>query len=182
MSIRSSMLLTLFATLALAACAARPEMPANPPQAAPLTIKEDSTVMPANDPTPVNAPLSSQDGQTPDPGAASVQPDPLLKKFTDMAVKDLASRLKMEAASIEILSADAIVWPNSALGCPKPDMMYAQGTVPGFRIKLSSAGKEYVYNTDRTGTIVLCPQAGEGDVEGPSMPVNPNDTLGGQIK
>jgi len=106
----------------------------------------------------------------------------LLKKIADLAISDLAARLTLDTQSIVMISADTMNWPNSALGCPQPDKVYAQGRVPGFQIKLSAAGKKYVYNTDRTGTLVQCPQAADGEVDGPSTPVNPGDTLGGQIK
>jgi hypothetical protein len=154
MSIRARILLTLLGVILLAACSASPKAPVDPTQA--LATRENPGTM--------------------------LTTDPMLKKFTDLAITDLASRFKLEAASIETVLAESITWPNSALGCPKPGKVYAQGRVPGFRIKLNSAGKEYVYHTDREGTMVLCQPAAEGEMDGPSAPFNPNDTPGGQMR
>jgi hypothetical protein len=99
----------------------------------------------------------------------------LEKKFIGIVMADLATRLSMEAQAISVISAEAITWPNAALGCPLPGKVYAQGTVPGFRIRLKAENKEYSYHTDRTGQFVLCLEEGP-DVENlPSIPVPPGE-------
>jgi hypothetical protein len=180
MPVRPVFYLVSLTALVLYACApsvAAPDLP----QATSVTIQEKSSAMPQSDPTSANSAESFPTSPVDQPQTFPATADPLLKKIAALAISDLAARLTLDANSIVMVSADSITWPNSALGCPKPDKVYALSTVPGFRIKLSAAGKEYVYNTDRIGTLVQCPQAAS-DVDGPSSPVSPGDTLGGQIK
>ena len=110
------------------------------------------------------------------------QSESLTKKLAALTVADLAARLSLDANQITVLSTQPVTWPNSALGCPLPGKVYAQSRIPGFRITLQSAGTQYVYNTDQTGTVLFCaaPNSSADDVITP--PIQPGDTLGGQIK
>jgi hypothetical protein len=181
MPVRPVFYLVIVTALLLCACAPSAAAP-DLPQATSVTIKENASAMPYSDSTNGNSAESSPTSPVDQPQTFPASADPLLKKIAGLAISDLAARLKLDENSIVMASADSINWPNSALGCPKPDKVYAQGRVPGFRIKLTTGGKEYIYNTDRTGILVQCPQAAPGDVDGPSAPVSPGDTLGGQIK
>jgi hypothetical protein len=80
----------------------------------------------------------------------------LQKKFIQIVSNDLATRLSLDGQSISVVSAEAVTWPNAALGCPLSGKVYAQGTVPGFRIRLKAEDQEYAYHTDQTGQFVLC--------------------------
>jgi len=184
MLIRPVFYLVIVSALLLCACAPGAAAPGFS-QATAVTIKKNSSAMPQSDSTNDNSAEASPTPSVPALYQAQTFPataDPLLKKIISLSIADLAARLTLDGHSIVMVSADSFTWPNSALGCPKPDKFYPQGTVPGFRIKLSAAGKEYVYNTDRIGTLVQCPQAAAGEVDGPSVPVAPGDTLGGHIK
>lgn len=84
--------------------------------------------------------------------------DGLSKKLTQLAIDDLANRLNTDAKGIKVISAEPTVWLNAAFGCPLSDKVYTQGRVPGFQIRLEAGGEIYVYHTDRTGIIILCPK------------------------
>ncbi|MDT8305469.1 MAG: hypothetical protein RRC07_05995 [Anaerolineae bacterium] len=73
----------------------------------------------------------------------------------------LAERLGLEADDVIVSSVEAVTWPDSALGCPAPDMMYLQVLTPGYRIVLEVGGTEYTYHTDRSDQIVLCGPDGQ---------------------
>jgi hypothetical protein len=88
---------------------------------------------------------------------------PPVEKFVSLAKKDLAERLQMEAGGIELVRTAEMVWPNAALGCPRPGKVYAQGKVPGYQIWLKVGNVEYVYNIDLSGQVVLCPQYNPDD-------------------
>jgi len=60
---------------------------------------------------------------------------------------DLAKRLKAEPKAIELISSQAVSWPNSALGMPEIGKMYAQMITPGFRVILANRGTRYLYTT-----------------------------------
>lgn len=72
--------------------------------------------------------------------------DPQLEPFVTQARSDLANHLEIDPAEIDILDAGFVTWPNSALGCPAPDMMYTQALVPGYRIALNAGGERHEYH------------------------------------
>ncbi len=73
------------------------------------------------------------------------------------AKKHLADRLQRPAQEITVRQVEAVEWPDSSLGCPKPGMMYAQVITPGYRLLLVADGASYEYHTDRAGRAVPCP-------------------------
>ncbi len=48
-------------------------------------------------------------------------------------------------------------WPDSSLGCPQPDMLYAQVITPGYLVVVEVSGEPIEYHTDDRGTVVRCP-------------------------
>ena len=70
------------------------------------------------------------------------------------------------ADEAQVRLVEQIDWPDSSLGCPQPDMMYAQVITPGYRVVLALDDQEYVYHTT-TSRAVYCPQ----DVGGSGTPV-----------
>ena len=93
---------------------------------------------------------------------------PPVEKFVALSKKDLVSLLKIDEDKIAFVDATEILWPDAALGCPSPGKFYAQGRVPGYRIRLELEGKEYIYHTDFNGQVILCPQ---------NDPDNPDDSF-----
>ncbi len=178
MSTRLFLHLTTLLVLFLMGCASRPT-------SAPEPQSPNSPNMDNLSPTPASTPSPSTDVTAPDASqtatpANPVAPDRLQKKMTDLSIADLATRLAVAPETIEIIAAESILWPNSALGCPQPDRVYAQGQVPGYRIKLAAAGQEYLYHTNQTGIFLLCQAGGLDDADLPTTPISPGDTLGGQ--
>lgn len=75
-------------------------------------------------------------------------PDPLVAEFIEAAKKDLANRLGIAADSIVLVRSEAVEWPDSSLGCPKPGQIYEQVRIPGYRIVLAVEETYYEYHTD----------------------------------
>jgi hypothetical protein len=69
---------------------------------------------------------------------------------------DLAKRMGDEASSARVVRAEAVDWPNGALGCPKPGQMYTQAIVPGYRVDFDVGGKIYSYHAAARGYFKLC--------------------------
>ena len=80
------------------------------------------------------------------PAAASA-PEPVRQ-----AITDLADRLTIAEDTIEVITAEAVVWPDGSLGCPEPGMMYAQG----MKIVLEVDGEEYHYHYGGDRGPFLC--------------------------
>lgn len=79
--------------------------------------------------------------------------------LVEQAKEDLAERLGIETAAIELLSFEEVVWPDSSLGCPQPGMRYKQVPYDGALIRLSALGKVYDYHSGGSRGVFLCEQA-----------------------
>jgi hypothetical protein len=69
---------------------------------------------------------------------------------------EVAAQANVKASDVKVLGAQAVTWPNGALGCPQPGMMYTQALVPGYRVELEAAGKRYVYHASTKGSFKQC--------------------------
>ena len=61
-------------------------------------------------------------------------------------------------SDIKVVSVEAVQWPDTSLGCPQPDMMYAQVVTPGYRIILEAGGQVYEYHSAGAGVGLCQPQ------------------------
>ena len=73
-----------------------------------------------------------------------------------LASEDLARRLGLRLTAIRPVRVQAVDWSDTSLGCPRPDMVYAQVITPGFVVILSAQGTEYEYHTDAGRFVVWC--------------------------
>jgi hypothetical protein len=58
--------------------------------------------------------------------------------------------LGISQEAITVVSAQAMTWNDSSLGCPVAGMMYTQVITPGYQIILKANGVEYDYRTDQS--------------------------------
>lgn len=79
-----------------------------------------------------------------------------LKPFIDEAAADLAARLGVPASDITTHAAVLVIWPDASLGCPQPNMRYAQVSTDGSIIELSYSGSFYRYHTGGGRGPFLC--------------------------
>src|SRR5207253_10891697 len=77
----------------------------------------------------------------------------------DAALNDAASHLGTTRDQLHVEQVESREWPDSALGCPQPGVMYAQVVTPGFLIVISAGGKRLEYHTDSRGTVKLCQES-----------------------
>jgi hypothetical protein len=70
------------------------------------------------------------------------------------AISILSRHLSVPAADIEVLESAAIEWPDSSLGCPKPDRDYRPVITPGHYAVLRHDGSTYrVHMADGRGFV-----------------------------
>jgi hypothetical protein len=74
-------------------------------------------------------------------------------RLLEAARKDLARRLKVPMAEIEVRFVRPHVWPDSSLGCPVPGKDYRPGRVEGYLIVLRHEGKSFNYHADQKRTV-----------------------------
>ncbi len=64
-------------------------------------------------------------------------------RAVDIAMKTLAGSHKVVAADVRVVRVSRFNWPNSALGCPEPGVLYTQMIVPGYLVLLEHKGEVY---------------------------------------
>jgi hypothetical protein len=149
-----------------------PDETADPAQLPPAPSTSDATPNPVEEPVDdpvvtVVAPSGSVDLGQLTPEAASeedgeliVQPAPGVPnpevQMIQIASQHLADRLGIDIGEVTFVEAAAQDWPDSSLGCPSPDLLYAAVITPGYDITLEAQGQSYSYHTDTVENVVLC--------------------------
>ena len=88
------------------------------------------------------------DSTPPPPGSDSL--------VVKQAVADLAKRLGLEPAEIEVVDVEEVTWRDGSLGCARPDVMYTQALIDGSRITLRVGETAYEYHSGSSGAPGLC--------------------------
>jgi len=116
--------------------------------------------------TPRPALEREEETMTPKPTPEATEVDVPLgaQHVVALAHEDLAQRLGLKPEAIQVVSVQAVDWPDTSLGCPEPGMMYAQVITPGYRVMLEAESRRYEYHTDTVHHVILC-QPGTGSQE-----------------
>jgi hypothetical protein len=94
---------------------------------------------------------------------------PELERMTREALADAASRTGLSADALRVEHAEAVTWPDGALGCARPGVVYTQALVPGYRVVIRAGDERLSYHANRKGYWTYCPS--------PSVPddsINPS--------
>ena len=75
---------------------------------------------------------------------------------TPELVDAVAGDLEVSTRDVTVVADDGVVWPDSGLGCPEPDVSYTPATVPGKRVVLEIDGITYTYHSSLEGGFFLC--------------------------
>ncbi|MDY6877643.1 MAG: hypothetical protein SWK90_15785 [Chloroflexota bacterium] len=89
--------------------------------------------------------------------------NPALQGLVMQAKEDLAMRLSVRVDQIDLIEAEAVIWPDSSLGCPQPGMMYTQVQHDGSLVRLRIGKRIYNYHSGGNRPPFLCEQATQGD-------------------
>ena len=73
------------------------------------------------------------------------------------AIRDLAARLDVAEAAIEVVEVRDVQWPDGALGCPEEGKMYTQAVVDGTQVLLGADERIFDYHAGSDGAPFLCP-------------------------
>jgi hypothetical protein len=115
--------------------------------------------------TPVPTVSSDPAFQSPAQPGETPEASPLERALVDPALQDLAKRLGVAPEAIVVVEVIEIDWPDASLGCPAPDMAYAQVITPGMQVMLESGGQTYAYHGSGPDDLFLCGS------DGPAPPV-----------
>jgi len=114
-------------------------------------------VMPEGTTTPATEVTTAPSGEATEmPTAeATVEVSGEAADAVSKASQALAEELKISADRIEVVSSEAVEWPDSCLGVTSADTMCAQVITPGYSVVLSVDGKQYEVHTNADGTSVM---------------------------
>lgn len=88
---------------------------------------------------------------------AATPPDDELAKVTRAALADASRHSGDSSPTLEVVSAERVVWRDGSLGCPRPDRAYTQALVPGYRVVVRTRGGLLDYHAGLRGEPSLCP-------------------------
>jgi hypothetical protein len=80
-----------------------------------------------------------------------------LRSIIRAAVDDAARRTGRAVVTLQVISSEAVTWPDGSLGCPEPGVTYTMAPVPGCRVRIQAGDTVLDYYTSRRGYLVLCP-------------------------
>jgi hypothetical protein len=98
---------------------------------------------------------STPEGAEPLEDPALATPDADVE--AEPALAAIASELGVARDDLDVVEVTPQVWPDTSLGCPRPDMLYAQVITPGFQILVDVNGDRIEFHADERGTVVRCP-------------------------
>ncbi len=77
---------------------------------------------------------------------------------TELALNVVAQWLGLESREqLQVLEQEDVEWPNTSLGCPRPDYAYAEVIVPGKRLLVETPdGTRYEVHLGQDGQMVVC--------------------------
>lgn len=133
---------------------AAPDTTAMPTGYPELAVVAPSGEVDLSDLTPVTPNSGLQ--VMPAPGRPNRTPTPQLSLVIEAVARDLNAVADVPIDEIKFISAEPVVWPNGALGCPADGMAYVEVQVDGMLITLEAAGQAYTYHTDGGQNFVLC--------------------------
>jgi hypothetical protein len=145
-----------------------------PSTSIPLTPEEidGSTATPVPTETSPSPTLAGTDGPGGDVMKQPAPYDKALEPYVEQAKDDLLQRLpSLSVDQIEVVEAKAVVWPDAAMGCPQPGMVYIQVPVDGLLVRLRVKGQLFNYHGGGPRGLFLC----EGKLSGSKPTVPPLD-------
>lgn len=93
------------------------------------------------------------------PSSASAAPQQTapasLASIEDMASSFLAGKLGVAPAELTFVRAEPTDWADASLGCPQPDVAYAQVITPGYKLTFDRDSAAYVVHTNRDATQII---------------------------
>jgi len=91
-------------------------------------------------------------------------------EILDEIFLDLFERTGAGREEIQVVRAEAVVWNDGSLGCPKPGEVYIQILVNGYWVVLEVEGTAYDYRVSDTGYFTLCEGRGFSPISTPPDP------------
>jgi hypothetical protein len=82
---------------------------------------------------------------SPEIGSMSPGTIDLPASISDPVVADIAKTAGVPVNQVQVISAQAVTFPDGSLGCPQPGLAYTQIVVDGYKIVAKAGGTVYDY-------------------------------------
>ena len=163
---RSATVLAVVAVVVAVACGTDPNgLEPTPPDDAPGASDPDD-----DEPADPGEDISREPREEDDVDDAAPRPDDDTiisdSREVSMAIADAAERTGVAAGDIEVVEFSLVTWPDGAIGCPEPGVVYTQALVDGYRIVLDADGTQLTYHGATGADPFLC--------QSPADPVQPS--------
>lgn len=127
--------------------------------ASPIQVEGSPTPLPnetgENKPKPIPSLPNRLQPVAPTPGGAQVTGE-VPQELLDQIIADLSEKLGIKQSDIQVVQAEAVVWRDGSLGCPKPGRFYTQALVDGYKVVLEANKVSYDYHAGNRGNFFLC--------------------------
>lgn len=84
-------------------------------------------------------------------------PDPIAESMVELAARDAARQLDVPQSQIALASLMAVTWPDTSIGCPRPNAEYEEQTEPGFRLVFRAGDAPIIYHTSIRHVVRCAP-------------------------
>ncbi len=104
-------------------------------------------------------PISADRGETAAaPAAPAITLTSEEQALVDSTLTQVAQQTGAAPDEITVTSLKAVDWPDSSLGCPQPDFVYAAVVTPGYLITLDAGGETVEVHTSMAANaeVVIC--------------------------
>lgn len=73
--------------------------------------------------------------------------DPIEASMVELSARDAAKYLAVDVEALQLVSLVMVDWPDSSIGCPKPNADYADILTPGYRMVFRAGDETLIYHT-----------------------------------
>ena len=73
--------------------------------------------------------------------------DPIEASMVEFSARDAAKTLEVAEADVQLVSLIMVDWPDSSVGCPRPNADYADEVTPGYRMVFRAGADTLIYHT-----------------------------------
>jgi hypothetical protein len=78
------------------------------------------------------------------------------RELMDRLIADVVAKSGAPESDVELVRAEHVTWRDASLGCPQPNMGYAQVLSPGWWVILRVGREDFDYRASESGHFTRC--------------------------
>jgi hypothetical protein len=83
--------------------------------------------------------------------------DPIEESMVELSARDAAKHFEVPESDVRLVSLVMVDWPDSSVGCPKPNADYAEVSTPGYRMVFRAGQDTLIYHTSIRDVVRCTP-------------------------